>query len=92
MNIGAVVFSGLCVIAVVMGIFFMVGITHNAPAIKDTYGNKMSDTGNSSQIANASAAMSEHGDSGIVWIILIVAAIIVCVCIAGAYALSRIIT
>ena len=90
MNIAAVIFAGLCLFAMLAGVLYIEGVSHSSGKIVDSYGNSLN--ASSQSTANLVENVADTSGSGAAKIILIVAAIIVCVVIAGAYAVSKVIT
>lgn len=87
MNIGAAIFGVFCIVLMVAGGLYIISVNASQPVIKDTYGNTLSATSNTSQsIVNSEATTFA---TPTILLILIAAVIAVCVILFTFYIVSK---
>ena len=90
MNIGGLIFGAFCLLAVIVGIGYIIGVSATQSPITDTYGNGVGNTSNVSQ--GLVGTMTSTGDTSIVPLVLIVGVVIMCATIFAFYIASKLIT
>jgi hypothetical protein len=78
MNIGGIVFGAVCLFLVFSGVMYVVAVNGNQSQFTDTYGSTLDSASNTSQGLVANATATQGPQIGIP-LLIIVAAIIVCV-------------
>jgi hypothetical protein len=75
-NIGSIVFGAICLFLVFAGVMYVAAVNGNQPAVTDTYGNTIGNNTSQGLVINETAT---QGPQIGIPLLIIVAAIIVCV-------------
>ena len=88
MGIPEASFGLFCVVVAIAGFIFLVSLmqSHNDPIV-DTYGNTQSDITNDTQ--QVSMDVLQTGSSSIIWLVLIVAAVFLCMVVFAFWVASK---
>ena len=88
MNIGAAIFGVVCLACVLGGVVYVAAVSNAQPVYSDTYGNTYTATTNTSH--ELTKSLTETTSTGIsVWLILIGAAVLICIVVFAFYAMAK---
>lgn len=90
MNVGALVFAGMCAMAGLIGIGYIISVNAQATPITDTFGTTLSTSSNDSQ--NLVTNITTQGHSSIAPLILLIGVIAVIGAIFALYIASKMFT